>query len=120
MNCFKCCNDYEEVKKSEDMPYIIYGIVRQIYDCNNIMISYKIDEKTNNFFHYYIKLSYFDPYPEKQDVAKKALAELILNKKVIIQDYKNITFNNMEAKVFYNDICVNNWLIYNKFGKRND
>ena len=84
------------------------------------MITYKVDENFTNFIHYYVKLSYVEPYPEKNKVATKALSELILNKKVVIQVYKNMSYNNVEAKVFYNDICVNNWLIYNKFGRRND
>ena len=114
LNCLKCCNDYENVDLQDKMPDIIYGIVEKIIDSNNIMVSHKID--STNYIHYYVKLSYINPFPEKKHVAMKALSELILNKEVVIQDYTNFNYNSMDAKVFYNEICVNNWLVYNKFG----
>jgi hypothetical protein len=52
---------------------------------------------------------------EKQVVAIKALSELILNEEVTVEHINN----NIEGKVFYNNICINNWLIYNKFAVRN-
>ena len=114
LSCLKCCNDYKGVKPQDEIPDIIYGIVEKIIDSNNIMVSHKID--STNYIHYYVKLSYINPFPAKKNVAMKALSELILNKEVVIQDYTNFNYNSMDAKVFYNEICVNNWLVYNKFG----
>lgn len=116
LSCLKCCNDYKNVESQDEMPDVIHGIVEKIVDSSTIMVLHKINK--TNYIHYYVKLSYINPFPEKKYTAMKALSELILNKEVVIQDYTNFNYNSMDAKVFYNEICVNNWLVYNKFGKK--
>jgi len=114
MSCFSClnCNDYNEVEQPVVMPDFIQGTVNKIIDTTNIIISY-------NSKHYNVKLSNITEFSKKRDVAIKALSELILNKNVTIQSMNNIQSNYMEAKVFYGGMCINNWVIYNKFANHN-
>ena len=120
MSCFQClfCNDYNEVDQRITIPDIIQGTVHKIIDAVNIIVSYKI-ENSNNFYHYYIRLSNITPFPETQTVAIKALSELLLCKQVTVQNINNFNYNSMDAKVFYNNICINNWVVYNKFAHHN-
>ena len=124
LKCFNCDNNNNENEQDINIPTIIKGPVYEIITPTNIIVSYKIEQKQSlsggyNICHYNVKLSNIILFPEKKAVAMKALSELILNEVVTVENINIISYNNIEGKVFYNNNCINNWLVYNKFAYRN-
>lgn len=119
--------DNKIIKWEDTLPFkvpITGGQVIKVYDGDTITIASKLPFENSPLYRFSVRLNGIDT-PEiktknedektvaKQ--AKEALSELIMNKYVTLQNIDSEKYGRILADVYVDNICVNEWLINNRF-----
>jgi len=124
MKCFSClCNeDYSQVKEEEDIYTILSRpvLVTRVSDINNLVISYSMANAPERKYNYYVTIHDTCPIIAKHPFAIRALSELILDKRVTLSNISCVDSNRVYARVYINNINIQEWLIKNNYAKKRD
>ena len=132
-----CVFDYHDIEDiiinwDDTTPFTVPikgGKVIKVYDGDTITIAAKLPFKDSIIYRFSVRLNGIDT-PEikgktddEKEAAKNArdaLANLILNKNIILKNVNNEKFGRILADVYLDDIHVNEWLVKEKYAVRYD
>lgn len=117
-------NDDNEVIEWNDtipfVPPVKGGMVIKVYDGDTITVASKIPLPNCPLYRFSVRLNGID-CPEKRTkniseketalLAQKRVAELILNKRVVLQGVQLEKYGRLLARVYIGDICINDLLV---------
>ena len=96
------------------------GYVIKVYDGDTITIASKMPYENSPLFRFSVRLNGIDT-PEiksknenEKNLAKKArdsLSQLIMNKKVTLQNVQNEKYGRILADVYLDELHINKWMI---------
>jgi micrococcal nuclease len=111
------------------IPPIKYGKVIKVYDGDTLTIASKLPIPNSPLYRFNVRFDGIDT-PEIKgktstekdmaQIAKKVLSEMLLYKMIYLKDLKTEKYGRILAKVYYNEICINDWLIENHYAKPYD
>lgn len=96
------------------------GTVIKVYDGDTITIASKLPYRGSPLYRFSVRLAGIDtpemqgPEVERAILARNTLSNLILNKKVKLENVRNEKYGRLLANVYVNDIHVNKWMIDHK------
>lgn len=105
---------------TEFVPPISEGEVIKVYDGDTITIASKLPYKESLLYRFSIRLKGIDSAEiksknanekEHAKLARNALSELILNKKVTLRNIGTEKYGRILADVYLGEICVNEWMV---------
>ena len=108
---------------------ITSGHVIKVYDGDTITIASKMPYENSPLFRFNVRLNGIDtPEIKSKNKNEKALAilardslsQLIMNKKVALQNVKNEKYGRILADVYLDDLHVNKWMIEKQFAVEYD
>jgi len=117
-------NDDNEVIEWNDtipfVPPVKGGMVIKVYDGDTITVASKIPIPNSPLYRFSVRLNGID-CPEKRTknvseketalLAQKRVANLILNKRVVLQGVQLEKYGRLLARVYIGDICINDLLV---------
>lgn len=105
------------------------GRVIKVYDGDTITIASKLPYNNSPLYRLSVRLHGIDAPEIKGNtedeknaarIVRDALASLILNKYVTLKNIQNEKYGRILAEVFIDDICVNEWLLKEKYAIKYD
>lgn len=116
-------DDHEVIEWNDTIPFVPPvkgGIVIKVYDGDTITVASKIPIPNSPLYRFSVRLNGID-CPEKRTkniseketalLAQKRVAELILNKRVVLQGVQLEKYGRLLARVYIGDICINDLLV---------
>jgi endonuclease YncB( thermonuclease family) len=102
------------------VPPVHGGMVIKVYDGDTITVASKIPIPNCPLYRFSVRLNGID-CPEKRTknvseketamLAQKRVADLILHKRVVLQDVQLEKYGRLLARVYVDDICINDLLV---------
>ena len=137
--CIHCCyalhlyrrNKKEQIKE-EPIPFVIpitEGKVIKVYDGDTITVQFKLPYKKSKLYKISVRLNGIDCPElktkneiEKQcsQIAKQKVSDLLMGKTVQFKNVGMEKYGRLLADVYYNDKCVNEWLLDNHLAIKYD
>lgn len=111
------------------IPPIDKGYVIKVYDGDTITIATKLPYIESPLYRFPVRLNGIDTpeikgsNEEEKEVAKRAreaLSKLILNKYVSLRNVQNEKYGRVLADVYLDNLCINDWLIKERFAVKYD
>ena len=111
------------------VPPVKEGMVIKVYDGDTITIAAKLPYKSSPLYRFSVRLNGIDtpelktsnPVEKRVAVlARDALAEKILNKKITLTDVKTEKYGRILAIVNSNGLNINKWMIQQRFAVEYD
>ena len=111
------------------VPPVKQGTVIKVYDGDTITIAAKLPYKASPLYRFSVRLNGIDTPELKTNnpvekrvaiLARDALAEKILNKKITLADVKTEKYGRILAVVHCNGLNINEWLIQQRFAVEYD
>jgi micrococcal nuclease len=111
------------------LPPIQSGQVIKVYDGDTITIATKLPYKDSPLYRFPVRLKGIDSAEIKSKnanekihakIARDALSDLILHKNVTIQNIENEKYGRILADVYYNELCINEWMIEKGYAVKYD
>ena len=111
------------------VPPVKQGTVIKVYDGDTITIAAKLPYKASPLYRFSVRLNGIDTPELKTNnpvekrvaiLARDALAEKILNKKITLTDVKTEKYGRILAVVHCNGLNMNEWLIQERFAVEYD
>lgn len=116
-------DDHEVIEWNDTIPFVPPvkgGIVIKVYDGDTITVASKIPIPNSPLYRFSVRLNGID-CPEKRTkniseketalLAQKRVANLILNKRVVLQGVQLEKYGRLLARVYIGDICINDLLV---------
>lgn len=132
--CF--CKENQEKNISVNMNALYYippvakGKVIKVYDGDTITIlAYCENDPEKQLFKFRVRLANIDcPELRTADVEEKQMAiiardrlkERIMDKMIYLQDVKLDKYGRLLAKIVYNNVCLNDWLLQERLAIKYD
>jgi len=102
------------------IPPIYNGIVVKVYDGDTITIASKLPYKKSPMYRFKVRLNRIDTAEirtkdlhekEMAIIARDTLRDRIMNNTVILKNISTEKYGRLLADVYYNDVCMNDWLL---------
>ena len=116
-------DDHEVIEWNDTIPFVPPvkgGMVIKVYDGDTITVASKIPIPNSPLYRFSVRLNGID-CPEKRTkniseketalLAQKRVANLILNKRVVLQGVQLEKYGRLLARVYIGDICINDLLV---------
>lgn len=107
------------------IPTLYDSYVIKVYDGDTITISSRLSKFSKIYYKFSVRFRGIDT-PEMKShnedeksaaqIAKKALSDKILHKNVTLKDIKYDKYGRLLADVYYNNQCMNKWMLDNRYG----
>jgi micrococcal nuclease len=101
-----------------------FGKVIKVYDGDTLTIAARLPMPDSPLYRFQIRLDGIDT-PEIRgktkdekdmaQLAKHVLTDLLINKTIYLEGKKTEKYGRTMAKVYFNGICINDWLIDNRY-----
>jgi|TARA_Y200000002_G_C22683771_1_gene665141 endonuclease YncB( thermonuclease family) len=121
----------ENKKLSVYVPILEDITVIKVYDGDTITVSAKVkgDPLSPKYYKWSVRFRGIDTpeikaktkdEKEAAIIARDALSNKILNKKILLEDVNYDKYGRLLANVYLNTLCLNTWMLNNKYGVKYD
>jgi endonuclease YncB( thermonuclease family) len=123
---------WEDIKWEDTVEFtfpIQEGVVIKVYDGDTITIAAKLPYIESPLYRFPVRLNGLDTPELKGNTddektaakqARDALSQLVLHKKITLKNVQNEKYGRILADVYLDNLCINDWLIKERFAVKYD